>query len=175
MRNMSHLIHSIPNRSDIPLRNTGKAFVVLLFFILSVLSAQKWQLTNLTSDTLFIELPGHTSLSDLTGIGVVDNRYTKGPVIGVYQITRWLYIPVDRYLVLPDSLATVFSAFLSGDVSSGSSQIVIDHLTIWENKKAMFGSVWMLNAYTRFVNGKGETIELPVCPVWRRAGDQAGT
>ncbi|MCH8012396.1 MAG: hypothetical protein IIA61_10700 [Candidatus Marinimicrobia bacterium] len=157
------------------MKNTGKAFVVLLFFLLSVISAQKRQLTNLTSDTLFIELPGHTSLSDLTGIGVVDNRYTKGPVIGVYQITRWLYIPVDRYLVLPDSLATVFTTFLSGDAPSGSSQIVIDHLTIWYNKRSMFGKGRMLNAYTRFVNDQGKTIELPVCPVWRRAGDQAGT
>ncbi|MCH8069569.1 MAG: hypothetical protein IID16_09930 [Candidatus Marinimicrobia bacterium] len=133
------------------MKNTGKAFVVLLFFSLSVVSAQKRQLTNLTSDTLFIELPGHSSLSDLTGIGVVDNRYTKGQVIGVYQITRWLYIPVDRYLVLPDSLATVFSTFLSGDAPSGSSQIVIDHLTIWDNKKSMFGKGRTLTAYTRFV------------------------
>ena len=157
------------------MKNTGKAFVVLLFFILSVLSAQKWQLTNLTSDTLFIELPGHTFLSDLTGIGVVDNRYTKGPVIGFCKITRWLYIPVDRYLVLPDSLATVFSTFLSGDAPSGSSQIVIDHLTIWDNKKSMFGKGRTLTAYTRFVIDQRKTIELPVCPVWRRAGDQAGT
>ena len=157
------------------MKNTGKAFVVLLFFSLSVVPAQKWQLTNLTSDTLFIELPGHTSLSDLTGIGVVDNRYTKGQVIGVYQITRWLYIPVDRYLVLPDSLATVFSTFLSGDASPGSSQIVIAHLTNWENKKSMFGKGRTLTAYTRFVIDQRKTIELPVCPVWRRAGDQAGT
>jgi hypothetical protein len=122
---------------------------------------KKWifSWSQFISDTLVIKPPvDSTFVPPETTMTVVDNRPDPGPVIGVKQIKKWRYIPVDQFLVLEEPLADILSRHMPADTAHTDASVVIDNLTIWYDGKPWFLQGWILNAYTRLVNADGTTI-----------------
>ncbi|UCD39074.1 MAG: hypothetical protein JSW54_06230 [Fidelibacterota bacterium] len=115
--------------------------------------------TQFISDTLVIEPPVDSTFvpPEITMV-VRDNRPDPGPVIGIKQIKKWRYIPVDQYLTLEEPLADLLGRHLPADTTLADASVVIDNLSIWYDGKPWFLQGWTLNAYTRLVNADGTTL-----------------
>ncbi len=59
---------------------------------------QDFTFSQFVADTLVISLPADSTLTVAgTSVPVLDSRETPGPVLGIRQIKKWKYIPVDQY------------------------------------------------------------------------------
>ena len=83
-----------------------------------------------------------------------------GRILDIHQIDKYLVIPVDQYLTLPDSLSTVLQGFLRPSVHSKDLTLQITHLDLWYDSKPFFAPGWMLNAETRLVSESDEIISV---------------
>ena len=127
--------------------------------LVSSASPQDFTFSKFVADTLVINLPEDSSLiaADMP-LRVVDYRETPGPFLGIRQIKKWKYIPVDQYLVLPESLSAALGRRLPADFTRPSDTLVIDKVSIWYDGSPMFLKGWTLNGRTRLVNSEGSTL-----------------
>jgi len=121
--------------------------------------SQGFTFSQFIADTLVINLPEDSSLiaADMP-LRIVDYRETPGSFLGIRQIKKWRYIPVDQYLVLPESLSTALGRYLPADTARSDIALAIDNIFIWYDGSPMFGDGWKLNGRTRLVGGKESTI-----------------
>ena len=133
--------------------------VIVCAAFVSSASAQDLAFSKFIADTLVINLPEDSSLiaADMP-LQVVDYRETSGPFLGIRQIKKWRYIPVDQYLVLPEPLSTALGRYLPADTAQPGIALAIDNIFIWYDGSLMFGNGWKLNGRTRLVDGGGTTI-----------------
>lgn len=137
--------------------------VLIRFFILALLAssvhAQAWDWSRFIADTLVIQLPVDSNHVDTASlIQVMDNRETPGPVLGIRQVKKWRYIPVDQYFVLKEPLAEALTRYLPERPMPPETTLVIDNITIWYDGSPMFFAGWTLNGYTQLVDVEGTAI-----------------
>ncbi len=127
--------------------------------LVSSASPQDFTFSKFVADTLVINLPEDSSLiaADMP-LRVVDYRETPGPFLGIRQIKKWKYIPVDQYLVLPESLSAALGRRLPADFTRPSDTLVIDNISLWYDDSPLFLNGWTLNGRTRLVDGEGATL-----------------
>lgn len=122
-------------------------------------TAQGLSLLQFIADTLVINLPvDSTRIAAKNPLPVLDYRETSGPSVGIRQINKWRYIPVDQYLLLPESLSTTLGGYLPADTTRPGSALAVDNITLWYDRSPMFGSGWKLNGRTRLVSDRGSTL-----------------
>ena len=132
--------------------------IVCAAFVSSA-SAQDLAFSKFIADTLVINLPEDSSRTTTgTPLQILDKRETPGPILGIRQIKKWFYIPVDQYLVLPESLSDALGRRLPADFTRPGDTLVIDKVSIWYDGSPLFLKGWTLNGRTRLVDSKGTTI-----------------
>ncbi len=137
-----------------------------LFFIVLVCAvlvtgaySQESGWSQFIADTLVVNLPVDSSRTAIdTPLRIIDRRETPGSFLGIRQIKKWRYIPVDQYLVLPESLSTALGRYLPADTARSDIALAIDNIFVWYDGSPMFGDGWKLNGHTRLVDGRGTTI-----------------
>jgi len=111
------------------------------------------------ADTLVIKLPEDSSYTTADPLlPILDKRETPGPVLGIRQIKKWRYIPVDQYLVLAEPLSAPLGRYLPVDNVQLGDTLVIDNISLWYDGSPMFLQGWTLNGRTRLVNGGGAIV-----------------
>jgi len=145
-------------------RSFSHLLVFTLIFLMSwapVLTAQLIDPGQLISDTLRIPVEVATATDSRSpGIHVQDLRGVPGNILGIRQVDKYWIIPVDQYLVIPDSLSGLFRRFLSTTGANTNSTLYIDKLDLWFDSKPFFSQGWMLNAETVLVGDSGDTLSV---------------
>ena len=127
--------------------------------LVSSASAQDLTFSRFIADTLVINLPEDSTLTaPELPLQVRDDRETPGPVLGIRQIKKWFYIPVDQYLSLPESLSAALGGHLPADLIRPGDTLVIDNISLWYDGSPLFLQGWTLNGRTRLVDSEGATI-----------------
>ncbi|UCH61673.1 MAG: hypothetical protein JSU77_07595 [Fidelibacterota bacterium] len=142
---------------------TQKNLILLIILVCTVFFtsaySQDFTFSKLIADTLVINLPEDSTLTaPELPLQIRDNRETPGPVLGIRQIKKWLYIPVDQYLALSESLSTTLGKHLPADLVRPGDTLVIDKISIWYDGSLMFLKGWTLNGRTQLVDGGGAVI-----------------
>ena len=140
-----------------------KYLISLIILVCAVLVTsaypQDLTLSKFIADTLVINLPADSTLTAAgTSLPVFDSRKTPGPILGIRQIKKYKYLPVDQYLVLPESLSAALGKHLSADIVRPGDTLVIDHISLWYDGSPLFLKGWTLNGRTRLVDGEGATL-----------------
>ena len=79
--------------------------LTVLALLASPLFSQLGPMPDLVADSLQVPVTADSTI-DRSGLTVVDNRAVTDRVVGVRQIKKWRYIPVDQYFVLDKPLTT---------------------------------------------------------------------
>ncbi len=140
-----------------------KNLILLIILVCAVLVTgaypQDFTFSKFIADTLVINLPADSTLTVAgTSLPVLDSRETPGPLLGIRQIKKYKYLPVDQYLVLPQSLSAALGERLSADIAWPGDTLVIDYISLWYDGSPMFLNGWTLNGRTRLVDGEGATL-----------------
>ena len=128
---------------------------ISILLLCSSLNAQWWTLAPLIADTLEVPLADSLSAPPARASQVLDHRSQDGSYLGIRQIKKLNYIPVDQYLLSEYPLADYLDERI--DLADGHS-IAIEHLDIWYKSGPPFKKGWRLNGYTRELDPTGETI-----------------
>ncbi len=131
-------------------------FSLLLF---NPTAGQEVNLSRFVSDTLKIQL----SVDSLTykreaGLTIIDSRDLPGDLIGIQQVKRWRYIPVDQYIVLHEPLINTLKKYYLKDSCDFKGTLDIKNLTLWKDKKPVFSKGRKLNCYTILIDSSGNAI-----------------
>lgn len=127
-----------------------KRLLTIAFFVLqSTLTAQGWSLGELISDTLTVQLVDSGSVAPAQASHVLDHRVKGGNYLGIRQIKKYIYIPVDQYILADYPLADCLEDSIT--LASGHN-LVIDYLDIWHK------GGWRLNGYTYETDSAGQKI-----------------
>ncbi len=144
----------------IPINKSRFLVPLLIITVLASGATAQWlSLSQFIADTLVINLPiDSTRIAAEDPLPVLDYRKTPGPSVGIRQINKWRYIPVDQYLVLPDSLSTILAGYLPTATILSDAALAVDNISLWYDGSPMFGSGWKLNGHTRLVSDRGSTL-----------------
>ncbi|MFB0517132.1 MAG: hypothetical protein ACETWG_11100 [Candidatus Neomarinimicrobiota bacterium] len=133
--------------------------LLLSILLLSTAYSQKLSWSQFIADTLVINLPVDSNLAaPEVQLPVLDSRESPGPLLGIRQIKKWRYIPVDQYMVLEKPLAEMLSQRLPAVAGQPDATLVIDNIYIWYDGSPMFHTGWSLNGYTRLIADDSTTI-----------------
>src|SRR6056297_1197918 len=90
--------------------------LLVCIMIISNIKAQIGFLTGLSSDTLTVELPFDSLISNSAKTSqIIDRRELKPRQLGITQIDKYMFIPVDQYLTLNNSIAQTINYQLQQD------------------------------------------------------------
>ncbi|MBA7704659.1 MAG: hypothetical protein GH143_00990 [Calditrichaeota bacterium] len=140
-----------------------KGLILLIILVCTVLVtgaySQESGWSRFIADTLVVNLPEDSTLTaPELPLQVRDDRETPGPVLGIRQIKKWRYIPVDQYLVLPEPLSAALVKCLPIDITRPGDTLVIDNISLWYDGSPLFLQGWTLNGRTRLVDGGGAIV-----------------
>ena len=149
--------------------------ILLVIFLSPVgsdpLNAGIVETQELIADTLHIPLEFSGESSPVrSGVQVVDLRRYGPRVLDIHQTSRYLIIPVDQFLIVPDSLKNIFQRFLQMPASVNRGSLQINHLDLWHDSDPLFAPGWMLNAETRLIDSSGNLVSLWQWELKRNAG-----
>ncbi len=137
-------------------------FIVIILVTPRCLTGQVPKLPPLEafiSDTLSIVVPFDSTMSNQpVSIQVIDSRKLGESTVGIKQIKKWKYIPVDQYLELNQSLATLFQTQFASDSLQMAGTLHITDLILWTDRKPFFSKGLCLNAYTTFHDTTGNPV-----------------
>lgn len=94
---------------------TFKSFSII-FFCFFLVTGQADFISDFIADTLFIHLPVDSLLLAIdTPYKIVDNRKLPDNILGIQQIKKWKYIPVDQYIAINKPLSDVLQRYMMRD------------------------------------------------------------
>ncbi len=128
--------------------------LTVLALLASPLFSQLGPMPDLVADSLLVPVTADSTI-DRSGLTVVDNRAVTDRVVGVRQIKKWRYIPVDQYFVLDKPLTTYLR---SGSPADTTLTLVVEHLELWHDGRTWFSKGWLLNGSTRLRNSTGDVV-----------------
>ena len=97
------------------MKSTFKSFSIILFCF-SLVTGQADFLSDFIADTLFIHMPVGSMLSATnTALQIVDNRNLPDNILGIQQIKKLKYIPVDKYIAINKPLSDVLQGYMMRD------------------------------------------------------------
>ncbi len=127
----------------------------LIFFPVHCHTAE-FSVQKLVSDTLWVTLDPKPIVENSNKITVNDSRFRTGRHLAVTQINRWMYIPVDRYVVLNEPLAESLVRHLHLNSSQKDGMLSIEFLSFWQDKGPVLSKGLKLSAQTAYQCGPGE-------------------
>ena len=127
--------------------------LLCVFLIPEQITAGDFSIQKLISDTLEITIQIDSSAVDQNALTVLDLRPNDGTHLVVTQINRYLYIPVDRFVVLNLPLASIMGVKLHSPLPGSNMILSVNHLNIWMDKGPLFARRWKLNAQTNLQFG----------------------
>ncbi|MCH7529253.1 MAG: hypothetical protein IH972_06845, partial [Candidatus Marinimicrobia bacterium] len=132
-----------------------RPLAIALLVLQCVLTAQWWTLEDLISDTLQVQLIDSGAVAPEQAIYVLDNRAKGGKYLGVRQIDKLMFIPVDQYLFADYPVAD----YLESNIALKPGQaLVIDYLDLWHKGGPPLKKGWILNGYTYEADSSGQKI-----------------
>ena len=135
------------------------SLTLLLGLCFSNALAFKFSWSELISDTLYISTYADAlTLTGLPAISVNDERAESPTILGIQQIKKWHYIPVDQYIALNEPLEIQMTKFFQKFQVTSNQTLVIDYLSLWYDASPAFGAARTLNGYTRLVDSSGKTV-----------------
>lgn len=97
-------------------------------------------------------------ISSVIELVVLDNREVAGPFLGIRQVKKWRYVPVDQYLVLEIPLTQVFGRGTRTDTQPLFATLAIENLSIWHDPSLFCSSAWTLNARSLLLDSLGTPV-----------------
>jgi len=156
-------IHINFNKTVFMLNNKNTVKITFLNLALGLCFSKalafKFYWSELIADTLYVSTYADAlTLTDFPAIQILDERVDPPTIIGIQQIKKWRYIPVDQYIALNEPLETQLTKFSQKFQVTGNQTLVIDHLSLWYDASPTFGAARTLNGYTRLVDSSGKTV-----------------
>ncbi len=131
----------------------------LLLLLFNLAAGQELNLSRFVSDTLKIQLSvDSVTYKRESRLTIVDSRDLPGDLIGIQQIKKWRYIPVDQYIVLHEPLTNTFKKYYLKDSCDFKGTLYVKNLTLWKDKKPVFAKGRKLNCYTILIDSSGNTV-----------------
>jgi hypothetical protein len=133
--------------------------LVLTIISVGLAAAPKLDINQFIGDTLIIPTPVDSiaASSDLQ-LQITDDRSQPGKIIGIQQIRKWKYIPIDQYLLLNQSLGTTLTKYLRRDAVDFCGNLYLKNLTLWYDGKPALHKGRKLNCYTILEDSTGKVI-----------------
>ncbi|MCF7886246.1 MAG: hypothetical protein K9M80_07115 [Candidatus Marinimicrobia bacterium] len=127
--------------------------------IISNITAQPGFLTGLSYDTLTVELPFDSLISNSAKTPqIIDRRELKPRQLGITQINKYMFIPVDQYITLNNSIAQNLAYQFQQDSIYFADTLVIDNLTLWYDSKPCLSAAHVLNGYS-YITKNGHPVK----------------
>ncbi|MBN2281591.1 MAG: hypothetical protein JXQ65_13500 [Candidatus Marinimicrobia bacterium] len=133
-------------------------FVTVVFVVVSGLFSQIKPLDRLIFENLIISMPCD-SLVTPNKLHIIDQRKFKPNTLGITQINKYKYIPIDQYLVLNHEVADFLSYKIEADSVKLDHQLVVENLTLWEDNKPVFNRAKVLNGYSFLLDENNQKIK----------------
>ena len=140
---------------------TNKNVLILLIIIISSqLFGQIKQLDNLIFENLIIYTPYDSLItkSPKTSV-IIDTRNQKFNTLGITQIKKYKYIPIDQYLVLNHDIADFLDYKIQQDSIKIPNKLVIEKFSLWNDTKSVFGKSRVLSAYSYLTDENNQKIK----------------
>lgn len=135
------------------------SLLLCLCMLFSIAAGQLNFLESLQSDTLTLNMPFDSNIQQLQKIPrIKDNRQASPKCLGISQTEKYMFIPVDQYIMLNNSLNRSLSYYLDQDSIKINDTLVIDNLTLWYDSKPFFASGHVINGYS-YVEQDGEPVK----------------
>lgn len=125
-------------------------YIPVLFCNLS-LNAQVSFIDNLATDTLFLEYIDNASLDFNSNFGnyniqIKDDNNSNN--LGVTQINKYFFIPVDQHIVIDNSIQKCLKHQLRKDSVKFDNLLVVDNLTLWYDSKSFLNKSYVINGHS---------------------------
>lgn len=138
----------------------------IFFFTILICTATRaqlfslnWNLDQFIADTMCIRLLADSIMNEnpqAGGVEVIDQRYSAPRLIGIKQIRKWKYIPVDQFIVLSRPLSDVMETHFRRDSLPYGNTLIIKNLALWYDSQPYFNKGRKLNAYTTLIDDHGK-------------------
>ena len=136
-----------------------KIIICIAFLLLGNTQAANFpRLHEFIADTLMISLPLDSLCAEndsTASVHIIDDRGIPGNQLGIRQITKWKYIPVDQYLLLRRPLSELLYCRLQQEGIADSGTLHIKALQLWSDSKPVLGKGRKLNVYTTYSDPQG--------------------
>jgi len=138
--------------------------VIKLALAIIIITSQSFsqikQLDKLIFENLIIYMPCDSLVSSIAkSSNISDQREIKANTLGITQINKYKYIPIDQYLVLNHDVADFLSYKIQKDSIDLKNILVVKNLTLWYDSKPLFKKARVLSGYSYLVDEKDKKVK----------------
>ncbi len=127
--------------------------LIIIITIPTISFSQIPYLNTLISDTLFIKIKNDSLVDNFqNNYNISDIRKYSDNVIGITQINKYKYFPVDQYLFLNHSISNLLGYKLASDSINFQHKLIIEDINLWNDTKSFFKKARILSGYSYLVD-----------------------